>query len=309
MTENEGPAQRRQRPGDRISPPRTPRRARPRISPRARRRRELQFRVSRVLSTSFYLWGANFARFTLLALVVYIPQIVWQFYLYERVFASEMFNPAEASSWTYFVVGMLLGNVLQAAVAATVIYGVFEQMRGRRASFIQEITSGLSRLPAVIAVSLLVGIATAIAFVPTVFLLPLGSGSEATACVMILFGLACPVLALWLAAVLCVAVPASVVERPGVFAAIARSVRLTKGFRLPLLGAMVLFYLIVGILGWALGGVLGALIAGGEAGWIAPLVASIVTASMQAVFSAVTYHDLRRAVEGIDTEELAAVFD
>lgn len=102
-----------------------------------------------------------------------------------------------------------------------------------------------------------------------------------------------------------VAIPACVIEKLGVTASMSRSVALTKGYRWQIFG---LFLLVVVIS--ALGAFVFTLIGG--AGLVGQLLAfgwQVVSTAFGAVLSAVIYHDLRMAKEGIDLDTLASVFD
>jgi hypothetical protein len=113
----------------------------------------------------------------------------------------------------------------------------------------------------------------------------------------------------------CVAVPAAVVERPGVVGAIQRSFDLTRGSRWPLFaaGGVVLVVL------WALSlvtqvafGLAAFAIPGGQGvafRMIGTQLGNALFSVIPAVAIAVSYHDLRLAKEGVDTAELAKVFE
>jgi hypothetical protein len=105
-----------------------------------------------------------------------------------------------------------------------------------------------------------------------------------------------------------VATPACVVERLGVGASMARSSALTQGHRWKIFGMMILVGVIESIAGVAVKAALGLT---GNAGLIMAgmLIWSGVWGAFHAVFAVATYHDLRVAKEGIDTEQIAAVFD
>ena len=105
-----------------------------------------------------------------------------------------------------------------------------------------------------------------------------------------------------------VTTPACVVERLGVFDSMARSSALTRGHRWQIFGMMALIAIAEGIAGAGVKAVLGL---AGNAGLViaGTLIWSSVTSAFSAIFAVVTYHDLRVAKEGIDTQRIAAVFD
>ncbi|MCE7029287.1 hypothetical protein [Jiella avicenniae] len=113
---------------------------------------------------------------------------------------------------------------------------------------------------------------------------------------------------LWLLGVLAVYVPAIVVEGAG-FSALARSARLTKGYRWPLVGFMILVYVVFYVVGFAIG------IVGGFLVGISPILflalQGIVTglaAAFASIAVAVAYARLREMKDGVGISDLADVF-
>ena len=104
------------------------------------------------------------------------------------------------------------------------------------------------------------------------------------------------------------AAPACVVERLGPRDSMRRSAQLTEGHRWKVFGGIVL--LVIGstiasqtitasftVMGGAMLGLVGTLISGAISG------------AVTAIFVVVAYYELRVAKEGIDIDEIAAVFD
>lgn len=90
-----------------------------------------------------------------------------------------------------------------------------------------------------------------------------------------------------------VLVPVLVLERPGVFAAFGRSQHLVKGYFWPVLGVIVVFFLIFAVVSFVLG-LIGAAI--GDVGQvITSLIANLLTAPLTALAAAVLYFALREA--------------
>ena len=106
--------------------------------------------------------------------------------------------------------------------------------------------------------------------------------------------------------------PACVVERLGPFRSLARSRALTKGRRWRILGLLLLTL----IIGRIVSAVLDAILGLGPAGSIGAAATQTISLVWDAIWTAffaivivVTYHDLRVAREGVDTEQIAAVFE
>jgi hypothetical protein len=105
-----------------------------------------------------------------------------------------------------------------------------------------------------------------------------------------------------------VGTPVCVVEQKGPLASLGRSSELTKGHRWKIFG-MVLLLIVVAAIG---GGIIVALL--GLTGSfvlikLGSLVWNGVWGAFYAIFGVVTYHDLRVAKEGVDTDQIASVFD
>lgn len=113
-----------------------------------------------------------------------------------------------------------------------------------------------------------------------------------------------------------VAAPAVVVEKRGVFEALQRSRDLTRGYRWPVFGLVVIYILLSWIVGVALGG-LSLALGGGFMGGGTSLLANIVSGPLVNVVSGVVasagvaslYYELRSAKEGAGPETMASVFD
>ena len=114
--------------------------------------------------------------------------------------------------------GPLLGHVLGTLSQAVVLYGAFQDMRGKRVNLGKSMEVGLRRFFPVVGVAIsttLLGFLGLIAFVVP--------------------GLMC--FTMWF-----VATPACVVEGRGVFSSLARSARLTRGHGWKIFGLMLLLY-------------------------------------------------------------------
>jgi hypothetical protein len=102
--------------------------------------------------------------------------------------------------------------------------------------------------------------------------------------------------------------PACVVEERGVWSSLGRSGQLTEGYRWKIFVLMSLMYaadsVVDGVIGQALSQVAGGIPElAGHAIW------NGIWGAFFAILAVVTYHDLRVAREGVDTEQIAAVFE
>ena len=238
---------------------------------------EGDFRVGRVFNRTFSVLSRNFLPFCLVTAVAGMLRL-----LIALPSASTLRGGGVSAGW--FLVELLLGVVIYKISEAVVLYGAFEDMRGRPVHLVESLRVGLRRIFAVLGVAVLVpilaGLATFLLIVPGFILLSM----------------------------LFVAMPACVVEKLGPLKSMGRSAELTKGHRWKVFGLYILTLLA--------GTILGALLTGLSRFVAGPIVSLVVTLAWSAVFIAfyaivvvVTYHDLRVAKEGVNTDQIAAVFD
>jgi len=104
-----------------------------------------------------------------------------------------------------------------------------------------------------------------------------------------------------------VAMPACIVEQLGPINSLKRSAQLTKGHRWKIFGLWLLVLVIAGVVNLIpkAAGIFG----GPAVGLLLELVWNALTGAFNAVMVVVTYHDLRVAKEGVDTDQIASVFD
>ena len=189
-------------------------------------------------------------------------------------------------------------------------YGVVMELRGRRAGVGACIGVGLARLFPVLGVMLLLGIILiAVGIVAVIMILGLG-----------LFGVVAGlVLVGAIYTVYYVAIPAAVLERPGVAGALSRSSELTRGRRGAVFG---LLFLVFGVR-IAITLLMRSVIIDEAAALANPdliygmlktyywgaLIVGILSSILAGTLASVTYYLLRLEKEGTSADELAAVFD
>ena len=242
---------------------------------------EVDFRVGRVLSRTFSVLSRNLLPFCIVTVIAALPNLL----IYAP--GANGFGPATltpGASAVRLVLGFGLAMMLSALSQAIVLYGAFQDMRGQPVHLMESLRIGLRRFFPVLGVAIGVAVLTGLA------------------------GILLVIPAFIVATMLLVAMPACVVEQLGPAASMSRSKQLTKGHRWKIFGLWLLAVFVSGILQSVLIGLAG--IIGG------PILALIVFLAWSAIFGAfyaimvvVTYHDLRVAKEGVDTEQIAAVFD
>ena len=247
-----------------------------------------RFTVGGVLGATFGVLFRNLGGFVILAVLINLG-----IYLIEGAIGADTSEPGMPAAGA----DLLLNLVGYSFLSALVSFGTYRDLRGDRAPLGQVVSRGFRVLLPVIGVSIVVTIAYLVGF----FLL-------------IVPGIVA-IVWLW------VAVPAAVVERPGVFGAIRRSLELTKGERWRIFGLLVLFVaslLILMLVGGVYGMVVGmnpelteaemsAAIDGPME--VAGTLFGVVLSLIASISVAVSYFLLRSQKEGVAVGDLAGVFD
>jgi uncharacterized membrane protein len=181
------------------------------------------------------------------------------------------------------VIGVLAILILHTLAQAAILYVAFQSMRGRVVGIVEALRRGLSRFGAIVGLAILVGCGI---WIGLILLIVPG----------IMFALR------W-----SVALPACVVEGLGPLASMKRSAQLTKGHRWKLFGIFLLLWVVSALAGLLIGLLLK------PAGVVGTQVVQAVWNAAWTAFWYVTlvmiYHDLRVIKEGVDIDQIAAVFD
>ncbi len=235
------------------------------------------FGVGSVLGMGFRVYGRNIVAFTLIAGVVYVPLILWTLSLTSGTFSAEAF--------AHFRYAAALQILLNAFMTATLTYGVVKELQGQRASIGACLATGFARMLPAVGVALL----QALAIMGGMILLIVPGIIAACA--------------------LYVAMPASVIEKPGIVGALKRSAELTKGYR----GAIFGLLLILGVGGFVIGMVEQSAFIHGAQGFKSYLLVNcatdIVVGALSSVIAAVAYFQLRAEKDGTTAHDLAKVFE
>jgi MFS family permease len=236
---------------------------------------EGEFRVGQILNRTFSVLSRNLLPFCVVTAIAYLPNLL----LLER----EDTGAAPVRVAALVFTGAVLSLVLGALSQAIVLFGAFEDMRGRPVNLIASLKVGLGRFFPVIGVALLVGLLSVLAAILLIF--------PAFIVMTMLF----------------VAMPVCIVERLGPVKSLGRSSALTKGHRWKIFGLWLVVMLVTGIGSGMLAGISYA---------TAPIVDGLLkliwgalAGAFNAIMVVVAYHDLRVVKEGIDTDRIASVFD
>ena len=251
-----------------------------------------EFRLGRVFSRAWSVFSRNFFAFVLVTAIASLPRLLMP--------QPDPGAPPEAAlqNLGFTAIALLLLVVLGTLAQAVVLYGAFQVMRGRPVNLAESAGIGLRRFFPIVGLAISMSLAL---FLATMLLIVPG---------VILY-------LMWF-----VATPVCVVEQLGPFGSMGRSRELTRGHRWKLLGMLLLLLIPALIIGAIIGAVVFALMAGAGAGptavplamtsiagQIATLIWSAIWSAFFAILVVVTYHDLRVAKDGIDTDQIAAVFE
>lgn len=234
------------------------------------------FRVGQVLSRTFAVLSRNLLPFCVVTAIAYLPNLL----LLPGQQAPQM-TPGQRVG--LILVTVVVSIVLNALSEAIVLFGAFEDMRGRPVNLIESLKVGLARFLPVIGVALLVGLLTGLAAILLVI--------PAFIVVTILF----------------VAMPVCIVEQLGPVKSLGRSAELTKGYRWRVFGLWLLVALVTMIGSAVIGAI--AYLTGAAIGLVLRLIWGALAGAFNAIMVVVCYHDLRVAKEGVDTDKIASVFD
>jgi len=178
-----------------------------------------QFKISRALSLSFKSWFRNFIPFTVLAVVLYSPVVVWLMRLdpLAESSADDLLN-------NFFTYPVYLTIATSMLVPPLLTYKVIQELNGTTVSMWTSIKFGLRGVIPAIILAVLVNV---------VQLVPSVGGILGSIVTCIYF----------------VATPAAVAERLGPFAALSRSAELTNGRRWGIFGlTFLLGLMLIGML-------------------------------------------------------------
>jgi hypothetical protein len=236
---------------------------------------ESDFRVGRVLSQTSSILSRHFLTFFATAAVANLPALV----LFRDAQAAG--DPGQGA--VVLMLGLLLMLVLTVLSQAVILYGAFQDMRGRPVNLVESLMIGLRRFFPIIGLAI-------------IMTLLVGLGM-----LLIVPGLI--LLTMWF-----VGTPVCVVEQRGPWASLRRSAELTKGHRWKIFGLFLVLIVVTALVSPLIDLVLNT-IGGKTLALIGELIWNGIWGAFYAIAAVVAYHDLRVAKEGVDIEQIAAVFD
>jgi hypothetical protein len=229
-----------------------------------------EFRIGGVLNRAWRVLSRNFLAFGAVTAVASLPTL-W------------LADSGQRAGW--LIAGALVSDMMRRLSQAILVYAALQEMRGTRSSLRQSLQLGWQRILAVIGLAVTASVLTALGFV-----------------VLIVPGVMVAVMSF-------VATPACVVERLDPFSSLERGARLTSGHRWKIFGLLLLVGLPLAIAGAVFDEVAEAVGVGGALTTLGEMMGDAIWNAVLAALAIATYHDLRVAKEGVDTAELAAVFE
>lgn len=258
------------------------------------------FGIGDSVGKAFSVWASNFVPFTLMAYVVFAPVLAYR--------AARAFGIIGYSE-SLIVLGaeMFVPLAFQQLLSAALIYGVFQKLRKQPASIGDSIGRGFSCLLPVIGVALMYLLIMVVAMGPGLLMI-----ATENPLLALIGGIITMIAFVYVGCALIVAVPAAVVERLGVIDAIKRSWNLTKGRRGTVFVTLAIFGIMMILLGIPLTLIVGLVMFTIDDLTLSEFLVELLTVPFNAITAAVIavmYHNLRVSREGIDTEQLAKIFD
>jgi hypothetical protein len=240
------------------------------VAARSEHHAEHEFRIGGVLNRAWSVLSRNFLTFFLVTVIASLPDLLFT-------------KPGQNQGLIF--VGAFVSDMLRRLSQAMLVYGAFQEMRGKPVSLVESLQVGFRRIVPVVGLAISAAILTGLGFV-----------------LLIVPGLI-------VAMMLFVATPVCVVEQLGPFSSMDRSAQLSKGHRWKIFGLLLLMalpFVIVEVLVAAMAEIVDA---GDVLAAISKLIWDATWEAFYAILVIATYHDLRVAKEGVDTEQIAAVFE
>jgi hypothetical protein len=248
--------------------------------------------VGAIISNSFSILFGNFGKVFLLGFIGAFAGFIVNAALLGFGFATGAADPlADPDTiWIKIILSTIINMVVYGLVTALLIQLAYDAKLGRSNSFSTYFKTALPAIFPIVILSFVVAILSGIGFLA------------------LLIG------ALWVYAVFYVMAPVAVIERGG-FGSLGRSAALTKEYRWPIVGLFILVALLSGIiqyigsfvtasLGLITGGTIGQFIAGLGLSMVAGL-----AYALGGIAIALVYARLREIKEGVDVDQIAAVFE
>jgi hypothetical protein len=273
------------------------------------------FRVGHVINQSASVLARNFPILFLIGTITYLPIQLLALWFTNLTQGGGGALPAGVSAAQIGIgafLFVLLMIVLSLLSQAVILHLAFQNMRNQPTNISESLKIGLRRFFPLLLLGLVVGIV----MVLVILALSMAAGGIVVISGNTMYTVAATVVAVVLGLVVLailytmwfVAVAACVVERRGPFAAMGRSKQLTKGYRWRIFGLILLLF-VVSLMASGLIELILRPVGGTILTFLVTLAWTAIWGAYYAISVAVSYHDMRVAKEGVDIEQIAAVFD
>ena len=269
------------------------------------------FSVGRGLSLGLSITFRNFIPFAVLAVLVFVPQLLYVHFSTADWGKTEMpFEDVAGLLWwvgKFFAISFLCSALL----ISTYAYGVVMELRGQHAGIGATLSQGLRRFFPVLGTATIIGVLLMVVGFGVIYLgarMNLGTFGQVL--------VYCTIGAIW-SIYLC-AIPAAVIEPSGLVGPLSRSSSLTQGRRGAIFGMLTVYFGAKFIAGEIVTSTILTpdSLMGEESIWDLMRTAFYVSTIIDIVFSmflavaaSVTYYLLRAEKEGTSADELASVFE
>jgi hypothetical protein len=254
-----------------------------------------EFRIGHVFSQAAAILSRNFLGFFAVTFVAALPRLLW----------ATAATPAGAIGLVSL--GLFLSLVLNVLGQAIVVHAAFQDMRNRPVSIGESVQAALKHVLSIAGLAVCVAIAFIVVFAVPATVAGIFARTHLyvglALAALIAIGFAALLLTMWV-----VATPACVVERRGPLSSMGRSGQLTKGHRWKVFGMVLLLFVVAAVIGAVITALL-RLMGSFVLVTLGTLVWTGAWSAFYATIVVVTYHDLRVAKEGVDTDQIASVFD
>lgn len=259
-----------------------------------------------IFKQTFAVWFRNILVYLILSSIACVPLLIYAWSVLTGEFSLQklvIFGPVLAFA------ALLLSPIITGMVS----YSVFRTLRGDSTPLGTAVAAGLARLVPIVTTGIVVGIVVGLFFAPMIWGYTKG-GNESSMLTLLML-----IPGIYASIMLSLAVPAAAVEGLNAIAAVKRSYQLTQGSRGTIFGVLFLIGIIENILSRIVESVLLSgtpTLANIEAYmadvkvylWVI-LGFSVLFMSLRGVAQAVAYHDIRTVREGLDSGDLASVFE
>jgi hypothetical protein len=264
-------------------------------------------RVGSVISRSGAVLSRHFLPFFIVAAIADSPTL-----LIASMQTTQPIAPSEALSRALWAsLGVVLRVVLSQFCDAIILHAAFQDMRRRPVRLVESFNVGLSRFVPLVVIAFVQSFLIALVMILVTIPFTLYTILPLDGIAVVQMGL--PILVVTIPGLILytmwfVGLPACLVERLGPWTSLRRSRKLTKGYRWKVIALALLLPVVDAGRSKVIAPVLTDL-AGPIAGLTGKLIWTGVTVAFTGIVFAVTYYDLRVIKEGVDIEQITAVFD